>query len=52
MTHLHTEEGRADAFLKDIREAVAVIMKNPQKEVDGKVSLGLSEDCNCCDEHD
>lgn len=42
MTHLHTEEGRADAFLRDVKEAVAVIMKNPQKEVDGKVSTSIS----------
>ncbi|XP_034239299.1 sphingosine-1-phosphate lyase [Thrips palmi] len=39
VTHLHTEEGRADAFLKDVREAVAVIMKNPQKEVEGSMAM-------------
>lgn len=39
VTHLHTEEGKADSFLKDVQEAVAVIMKNPQKEVDGKMAM-------------
>lgn len=39
VTHLHTEEGRADAFVRDVEEAVAVIKQNPQLEVDGKVSF-------------
>lgn len=40
VTHLHTQEGRADAFLRDVEEAVAEIKKNPQQELDGKVSFG------------
>ena len=40
VTHLHTQEGRADSFLRDVEEAVAEIKKNPQQDLDGKVSVG------------
>ena len=44
VTHLHTEEGRADAFLRDVEEAVAEIRKNPQQELEGKMAMyGVSQ---------
>ncbi|KAK3926157.1 Sphingosine-1-phosphate lyase [Frankliniella fusca] len=39
VTHLHTEEGRAETFVRDVEEAVAEIMKNPQQDVDGKMAM-------------
>lgn len=37
ITHMHTQEGVAEAFLRDVREEVAEIMKNPEDPVEGKV---------------
>lgn len=39
VTHLHTEKGRAEAFLKDIADGVAEIKKNPRQEVEGAMAI-------------
>jgi hypothetical protein len=35
---MHTAEGVADRFLSDVEEELAVILKDPSKPVEGKVS--------------
>ena len=37
-TVLHTKEGVAEKFVKDVREQVAIIMKNPKEKTTGMVS--------------
>ncbi|XP_031625160.1 sphingosine-1-phosphate lyase [Contarinia nasturtii] len=39
VTMLHTMDGMADKFIKDIKAAVGEIMKNPGKPVEGKMAL-------------
>lgn len=34
---MHTVDGMADKFIKDITAAVGELMKNPEKPVEGKV---------------
>lgn len=34
---MHTMDGMADHFIKDVTAAVAELMKNPEKPVEGKV---------------
>jgi hypothetical protein len=35
---MHTADGVADRFLSDVEEELAIIMKDPSKPVEGKVS--------------
>lgn len=37
-TVLHTQKGVADQFIRDVREQVAIIMKNPKEKTTGMVS--------------
>lgn len=37
VTLLHTVDGMADEFIKDTTNAIAEIMKNPKKPVEGQV---------------
>lgn len=34
---MHTMDGMADKFIKDITDTVVELMKNPEKPVEGKV---------------
>nr|CAD7596116.1 unnamed protein product [Timema genevievae] len=44
VTYMHTMNGVADRFIADVEEEVAVIMKDPSKEVDGKLAMyGMSQ---------
>lgn len=36
---LHTQSGVAEQFIKDVKEEVAIIMKNPKEKTTGMVSL-------------
>lgn len=36
---LHTQPGVAEQFIKDVKEEVAIIMKNPKEKTTGMVSL-------------
>lgn len=38
VTVLHTQPGVADRFVRDVKEQVAIIMKNPKEKTTGKVS--------------
>jgi hypothetical protein len=38
---MHTGDGVADRFLSDVKEELAIIMKDPSKPVEGKVSAYL-----------
>lgn len=38
-TVLHTQPGVADQFIRDVKEQVAIIMKNPKEKTTGMVSL-------------
>lgn len=40
VTQVHTQPGVADEFLKDVREILAEILKNPGVQVEGMVSAG------------
>jgi hypothetical protein len=35
---MHTADGVADRFLSDVEEELAIILKDPSKPVEGKVS--------------
>lgn len=35
---MHTADGVADRFLSDVEEELAIIMKDPTRPVEGKVS--------------
>lgn len=37
VTMMHTMDGMADKFIRDIKAAVGELMKNPEKPVEGKV---------------
>lgn len=37
-TVLHTKPGVADQFVRDVKEQVAIIMKNPKEKTTGMVS--------------
>lgn len=37
VTVLHTQQGVADRFIRDVKEQVAIIMKNPKEKTTGKV---------------
>jgi len=37
-TVLHTQAGVADRFVSDVKEQVAIIMKNPKEKTTGMVS--------------
>ena len=37
-TVLHTQKGVADQFIREVREQVAIIMKNPKEKTTGMVS--------------
>lgn len=39
VTMLHTMDGMADKFIRDVKVAVAEIMKNPGKPIEGKVLI-------------
>nr|CAD7402493.1 unnamed protein product [Timema cristinae] len=39
VTYMHTMNGVADRFIADVEEEVALIMKDPGKEVDGKLAM-------------
>jgi sphinganine-1-phosphate aldolase len=39
VTYRHTEEGVVEQFLKDVSEAVHIIMQNPKEKVSGAVAL-------------
>lgn len=39
VTVLHTQPGVADRFISDVKEQVAVIMKNPKEKTTGRVSV-------------
>lgn len=41
VTYMHTADGVADCFLSDVEEELAIIMKNPSKPIEGKVSAYL-----------
>ena len=41
ITYMHTADGVADRFLSDVEEELAIIMKDPNKPVEGKVSAYL-----------
>nr|CAD7461085.1 unnamed protein product [Timema tahoe] len=44
VTYMHTTNGVADRFIADVEEEVALIMKDPSKEVDGKLAMyGMSQ---------
>lgn len=36
---MHTQEGVAETFINDVKEEIAVIMKDPESPVEGKVQL-------------
>jgi sphinganine-1-phosphate aldolase len=38
---MHTADGVADRFLSDVEEELAIIIKDPSKPVEGKVSAYL-----------
>lgn len=38
VTSVHTQEGVAEAFVEDVKNEVAEIMKSPNDAVEGKVS--------------
>lgn len=38
VTYMHTADGVADRFLLDVEEELAIIMKDPIKPIEGKVS--------------
>uniref|UniRef100_A0A3P8QKJ3 sphinganine-1-phosphate aldolase n=1 Tax=Astatotilapia calliptera TaxID=8154 RepID=A0A3P8QKJ3_ASTCA len=42
-TVLHTQPGVADHFIRDVKEQVAIIMKNPKEKTTGMVSLLVSQ---------
>lgn len=39
---LHTQPGVAEQFIKDVREEVAIIMKNPKEKTTGMVSVNIT----------
>lgn len=39
VTLLHTMDGMADVFIKDVKDSVGEIMKEPGKPVEGKVRI-------------
>ncbi|XP_062535950.1 sphingosine-1-phosphate lyase [Armigeres subalbatus] len=39
VTHMHTRDGIADKFVNDVRTKVALVMKNPEKPVEGKMAI-------------
>jgi len=41
VTYMHTGDGVADRFLSDVKEELAIIMQDPSKPVEGKVSAYL-----------
>lgn len=43
VTLMHTMDGMADKFIKDVKTEVDEIMKNPGKPVEGKVCIGGSK---------
>lgn len=38
---MHTVDGMADQFIKDVKRACDVIMKDPGKPVEGKVRIAV-----------
>lgn len=36
---MHTQDGIADKFVNDVRSKVALVMKNPEKPVEGKMAI-------------
>ena len=48
VTMQHTGEGWVESFVRDVRETVAMCMKNPQEKAKGEVSFlffSLEKDC-------
>lgn len=45
MTLLHTADGMADQFIKDVTNSVTEIMKNPGKPVEGQVLMNNKIAC-------
>ncbi|CAG9809755.1 unnamed protein product [Chironomus riparius] len=44
VTNLHTKDGIADRFVKDVETVVKELMKNPEKPVEGKMAIyGVSQ---------
>lgn len=41
VTYMHTGDGVADRFLSDVKEELAIILQDPSKPVEGKVSAYL-----------
>jgi sphinganine-1-phosphate aldolase len=39
LTQLHTLPGVADRFINDVKEEVKKILKNPEDDLEGKVSV-------------
>lgn len=39
VTYMHTQDGIADKFVNDVRTKVALVMKNPEKPVEGKMAI-------------
>ncbi|XP_055632841.1 sphingosine-1-phosphate lyase [Toxorhynchites rutilus septentrionalis] len=39
VTHMHTPDGIADKFINDVRSKVALIMKNPETPVEGRMAI-------------
>ncbi|XP_058453718.1 sphingosine-1-phosphate lyase-like [Malaya genurostris] len=39
VTYMHTQDGIADKFVNDVRSKVALIMRNPEKPVEGKMAI-------------
>ncbi|XP_058454039.1 sphingosine-1-phosphate lyase-like [Malaya genurostris] len=39
VTYMHTQDGIADKFINDVRSKVALIMRNPEKPVEGKMAI-------------
>lgn len=44
VTHVHTQDGVAERFVDDVKEAVTEILKDPKMEVQGKMAMyGMSQ---------
>lgn len=44
VTYMHTKDGIADRFIKDVETIVKELMKNPEKPVEGKMAIyGVSQ---------
>lgn len=39
LTYMHTKEGVADQFISDVREQVEILMRDPEKPVEGKMAM-------------